>query len=72
MCCLPGWAEAGAPAGALAQGLVSRAGRAGGLAAATTEKAGDVPFTTAEQKQKLVRARGSAGADRSFVRRAEL
>lgn len=59
-CCLPGLAEAGAPAGVLAQGLVSRAGRAGGrtggLAAAGTEKAGAVPFTTADKRQKLVRA----------------
>lgn len=50
----PGCAEAGAPAGFLAQGLVSRAGRAGGRtgglaagAAAATEKAGLVPFTGA-------------------------
>lgn len=61
-CCLPGCAEAGAPAGVLAQGLVSRAGRAGGrtvglaVAAAGTEKAGAVPFTTADKRQKLVRA----------------
>ena len=63
-CSLPGCAEAGAPAGVLAQGLVSRAGRAGGstgglavaaAAAAGTEKAGAVPFTTADKRQKLVR-----------------
>lgn len=49
---LPGCAEAGATAGVLAQGLVSRAGRAGGrtgglTAVAATEKAGAVPFTGA-------------------------
>lgn len=59
---LPGCAEAGAPPGVLAQGLVSRAGRAGGRtgglevtaaeadAAAVTEKAGAVPFTTADKR----------------------
>ena len=51
---LPGWAEAGAPAGILDQGLVSRAGsgggRAGGLATAATGKAGAVPLTTAEKR----------------------
>lgn len=52
---LPGCAEAGIPAGVLAQGLVSRAGRAGGrtgglaVAAAATEKAGAVPFTTSDR-----------------------
>lgn len=41
---------------------MSRAGRAGGrtvglaVAAAGTEKAGAVPFTTADKRQKLVRA----------------
>lgn len=63
--CLPGCAGAGAPAGVLAQGLVSRAGRAGGrtefwtgglAVAAATEKAGAVPFTTADKRQKLVQA----------------
>lgn len=60
MCCLPGCAEGGTPAGVLVQGLVSRAGRAGGrtggLAAAAAEKAGDAPFTTADRRQTLVRA----------------
>lgn len=59
-CCLPVCSEAGAPAEVLAQGLVSRAGRAGGrtggLAAAGTGKAGAVPFTTADKRQKLVQA----------------
>ena len=56
--CLPGCAEAeaGAPAWILPQGLVSRAGRAGGitggLAGAGTERAGAVPFTTADARKK--------------------
>ncbi len=60
--CLPGCAEAGAPAGVLAQGLVSRAGRAGGItgglevAGTGTEKAGAVPFTTADKREELVQA----------------
>lgn len=71
-CCLPGCAEAGAPTGVLAQGLVSRAGRAGGrtgglavaaaaAAATATEKAGAVPFTTANKRQKLVQASSCVG-----------
>lgn len=64
-CFLPVCSEAGAPAEVLAQGLVSRAGRAGGrtvgLAAAGTGKAGAVPFTTADKRQKLVQAGLCAG-----------
>lgn len=58
--CLPGWAAAGGPAGFVAQGLVSLAGRAGcrtkGLAAGAAEKAGMVPFTKANKRQKLMLA----------------
>lgn len=82
---LPGCAEAeaGAPAGVLAQGLVSRAGRAGaragGLAAAATtaaaaatEKAGAVPFTTADKRQMLVHSKLVCEvSEPSFVRHAQ-
>lgn len=60
MSCLPVCAEAVAPAGLLAHGLVSRAGRAGGrtegLAVVAAGKAGVVPFTKANKRQKLVQA----------------
>ena len=62
--CSPGCAEVGATTGDLAQGLVSRAGsaggRTGGVAGGGREKAGAVPFTAAGKKQELVQ-RSSVG-----------
>lgn len=73
---LPGCAEAATPAGVLAQGLVSLAGRAGGraggLAAAAAAGTGTektVPFTTADKRQALVLQRR---ADASVARRRSL